>query len=43
MTLTAWQNLETMPRVNLDVVQAFVNDYMIPNAPRSTAPEPNAA
>jgi hypothetical protein len=24
-------------------VQAFVNDYMVPDAPRSVAPEPNAA
>ena len=29
-------------RVNMDVVQAFVNDYMVP-ATKSTAPEPNAA
>jgi hypothetical protein len=43
VALAAWQNLETMQQVNLDVVQAFVNDYMIPNAPKSTAPEPNAA
>jgi Protein of unknown function (DUF3105) len=43
VTLTAWQNLETMQRVNMDVVQAFVNDYMVPVASRSTAPEPNAA
>jgi Protein of unknown function (DUF3105) len=43
VTLTAWQNLETLQRVNMDVVQAFVNDYMIPEATKSTAPEPNAA
>ncbi len=43
VTLAAWQNLETMQRVNMDVVQAFVNDYMVPVATRSTAPEPNAA
>ncbi|HEV3497066.1 MAG TPA: DUF3105 domain-containing protein [Actinomycetes bacterium] len=43
VALAAWQNLETMQRVNLDVVQAFVNDYMVPVATRSTAPEPNAA
>jgi hypothetical protein len=43
VTLVAWQNLETMQRYNPDVVQAFVNDYMVPYAPRSTAPEPNAA
>jgi Protein of unknown function (DUF3105) len=41
VALTAWQNLETMQRVNLDVVQAFVNDYMVPDASKSTAPEPN--
>jgi hypothetical protein len=43
VALAAWQNLETMQRVNLDVVQAFVNDYMVPVATKSTAPEPNAA
>jgi hypothetical protein len=43
VALTAWQNLETLQRVNMDVVQAFVNDYMVPGANRSTAPEPNAA
>ena len=43
VALTAWQNLETMQRVNLDLVQAFVNDYMVPGATKSTAPEPNAA
>jgi hypothetical protein len=43
IALTAWQNLELLQRVNLDVVQAFVNDYMVPEASRSTAPEPNAA
>jgi hypothetical protein len=43
VTLTAWQNLETMQRVNMDVVRAFVNDYMVPIATKSTAPEPNAA
>jgi hypothetical protein len=32
-----------MQRVNMDVVQAFVNDYMVPVGTRSTAPEPNAA
>jgi hypothetical protein len=41
VALTAWQNLETMQRVNMDVVQAFVNDYMTPGATKSTAPEPN--
>jgi uncharacterized protein DUF3105 len=43
VALAAWQNLETMQRVNMDVVQAFVNDYMVPVATKSTAPEPNAA
>jgi hypothetical protein len=42
VALTAWQNLELLQRVNMDVVQAFVNDYMIPGATKSTAPEPNA-
>jgi hypothetical protein len=43
VALAAWRNLETMQRVNMDVVQAFVNDYMVPDATKSTAPEPNAA
>jgi uncharacterized protein DUF3105 len=42
VALTAWRNLETMERVNLDVVQAFVNDYMLPVGTKSTAPEPLA-
>jgi hypothetical protein len=43
VALAAWQNLEILQRVNMDVVQAFVNDYMVPGATKSTAPEPNAA
>jgi hypothetical protein len=43
VALTAWQNLEILQRVNMDVVQAFVNDFMVPEAARSTAPEPRAA
>jgi hypothetical protein len=43
VALTAWRNLETMQRVNLDVVKAFVNDYMVPGGAKSTAPEPFAA
>jgi hypothetical protein len=43
VALAAWQNLEILERVNMDVVQAFVNDFMVPGATRSTAPEPNAA
>jgi hypothetical protein len=43
VALTAWQNLELLQRVNMDVVQAFVNDYMAPDGAKSTAPEPNAA
>ena len=43
VALAAWQNLETMQRVNMDVVQAFVNDYMVPNGAKSVAPEPTAA
>jgi Protein of unknown function (DUF3105) len=43
VALTAWRNLELLQRVNMDVVQAFVNDYMVPIGTRSSAPEPNAA
>jgi uncharacterized protein DUF3105 len=43
VALVAWQNLELLQRVNMDVVQAFVNDYMVPAGTKSTAPEPNAA
>jgi Protein of unknown function (DUF3105) len=43
VALVAWRNLELMDRVNMDVVQAFVNDFMVPVASRSVAPEPNAA
>jgi Protein of unknown function (DUF3105) len=42
VALTAWRNLETLQRVNLTVVRAFVNDYMIPGGAKSTAPEPFA-
>jgi Protein of unknown function (DUF3105) len=43
VALAAWRNLEILQRVNLDVVQAFVNDFMVPGASKSSAPEPNAA
>jgi hypothetical protein len=43
VALAAWRNLEVLQRVNLDVVQAFVNDYMVPGATKSTAPEPLSA
>jgi len=43
VALTAWRNLETMQRVNLDVVRAFVDDYLAPGGARSRAPEPFAA
>jgi Protein of unknown function (DUF3105) len=43
VALVAWRNLELLQRVNLDVVQAFVNDFMVPGGSRSTAPEPAAA
>ena len=43
VALAAWQNLEILQRVNMDVVQAFVNDFMLPDGTRSVAPEPNAA
>jgi Protein of unknown function (DUF3105) len=42
VALAAWQNLETLQLVNMDVVQAFVNDYMVPNGAKSVAPEPTA-
>jgi hypothetical protein len=43
VALAAWQNLETMQRVNMDVVQAFVNDYMVGpgSGAKSVAPEPS--
>ena len=41
--LVAWRNLELLQRVNMDVVQAFVNDFMLPGATKSMAPEPSAA
>jgi hypothetical protein len=43
VALVAWRNLELLQRVNMDVVQAFVNDYMVPDGTRSVAPEPTAA
>jgi len=43
VALVAWRNLELLQRVNMDVVQAFVNDFLVPGATRSSAPEPNAA
>jgi Protein of unknown function (DUF3105) len=42
VALAAWRNLELLQRVNMDVVQAFVNDYMVPVATKSQAPEPRA-
>jgi hypothetical protein len=43
VALAAWQNLEMMQRANMDVVQGFVNDYMVgPGAgAKSVAPEPS--
>ena len=43
VALVAWRNLELLQRVNMDVVQAFVNDFMVPGATKTTAPEPTAA
>jgi hypothetical protein len=43
VALAAWQHLEILQRVNMDVVQAFVNDYMLPDGTKSVAPEPTAA
>jgi hypothetical protein len=43
VALTAWRTLEYAQRANLDVVKAFVDDYMVPGGAKSTAPEPFAA
>ena len=43
VALTAWRNLETLERVNLTVIRAFVDDYMVPGGAKSRAPEPFAA
>jgi Protein of unknown function (DUF3105) len=42
VALTAWRTLEYSQRANLDVVKAFVDDYMVPGGAKSTAPEPFA-
>jgi hypothetical protein len=42
VALTAWRTLEYSQRANLDVVRAFVDDYMVPGGAKSTAPEPFA-
>jgi hypothetical protein len=42
VALTAWRALEYSQRANLDVVEAFVDDYMVPGGAKSTAPEPFA-
>jgi Protein of unknown function (DUF3105) len=42
LALTAWRHLQTAERVNIDVISAFVNDFMVPRGERSVAPEPNA-
>jgi Protein of unknown function (DUF3105) len=42
VALTAWRTLEFAQRANLDVVKAFVDDYMVPGGAKSTAPEPFA-
>jgi hypothetical protein len=43
LTMTAWRHLQTSQRVNLDVVSAFINDFMVPGGAKSVAPEKNAA
>lgn len=43
VALTAWRNLRTCNQSNIDVVSAFVHDFMVPGAGKSVAPEPNAA
>jgi hypothetical protein len=42
VALTAWQRLQTCQRADVDVVSGFVNDYMLPGASKSVAPEPSA-
>jgi Protein of unknown function (DUF3105) len=43
LAMTAWRHLQTSQRVNVDVVSAFVNDFMVPGGGKSVAPEKNAA
>ncbi|HYT24889.1 MAG TPA: DUF3105 domain-containing protein [Actinomycetota bacterium] len=43
VALTAWQHSQTCQKVNVDVVSAFVDDYMLPGGAKSQAPEPLAA
>lgn len=43
VALTAWRHLQTCKEANLDVISAFVNDFMIPGGDKSVAPEPRAA
>src|SRR6266498_1319627 len=43
VALTAWRNLRTCNQSNIDVVSAFVHDFMVPGGGKSVAPEPNAA
>jgi hypothetical protein len=43
VALTGWRNLQTCKSANLDVVSAFVNDFMVPGGKKSVAPEPGAA
>jgi Protein of unknown function (DUF3105) len=43
VAITAWRNLQTCKSANLDVVSAFVNDFMAPGGKKSVAPEQGAA
>jgi Protein of unknown function (DUF3105) len=42
LTMTAWRHLQTSQQVNIDVVSAFINDFMVPRGAKSVAPEKNA-
>jgi Protein of unknown function (DUF3105) len=42
LAMTAWRHLQTSQRVNIDVVSAFINDFMVPGGAKSVAPEKNA-
>ncbi len=39
IAMTGWRNLQTCKSANLDVVSAFVNDFMVPGGKKSVAPE----
>jgi hypothetical protein len=40
--MSAWQHNQVCRQVSLPVIQAFVDNYMLPGGRRSVAPEPFA-